>query len=191
MTGPHRQPAGGPYVACTGMGLSLMTMRQPALALLVLAAALPARAHNHILYECVDANGAKQFTNIPANPKSCKILNISPAAAPSAPSAPAPGAAKTPGKAPQVPTPSSFPRVDRQLQQQRDNDRRRILEQELGSEEKLLAQARKELSEQEAVRLGSERNYQRTLDRVEPFQKKVKLHEDNVANLRREISKIR
>jgi hypothetical protein len=163
-------------------------MRQLAFVFLLLAASLSARANNHILYECVDANGAKQFTNIPANPKACKVLNVGPV---SAPSAPASGAAKGAGKAPQVATPSSFPRVDRQLQQQRDNDRRRILEQELGTEEKLLAQAKKELSEQEAVRLGSERNYSRTLDRVEPFQKKVKLHEDNVANLRKEISKIR
>ena len=41
------------------------------------------------------------------------------------------------------------------------------------------------------MRLGTERNYQRVLDRLEPFQKKVKLHEDNVANLRREISNMR
>ena len=171
-----------------------MTVHRLAYLVLLFAASWPARANNHILYECVDASGAKQFTNIPANPKACKILNISPAAAPSAPGpgpGPGPGAATAPGKAPRIATPSSFPRVDRQIQQQRDNDRRRILEQELGVEEKLLAEAKKQLSEQEAVRLGSERNYQRTLDRVEPFQKKVKLHEDNVANLRKEISKIR
>ena len=147
-------------------------------------------AHNHILYECVDPNGNKQFTNIPVNPKACKVLNIGPVGPPSAPAAPG-AAAKAPGKAPQVATPSHFPRVDRALQRERDNDRLRILENELGSEEKLLAQARKELSEQESVRLGTEKNYQRTLDRLEPFQKKVKLHEDNIANLKREISKVR
>ena len=188
MKGLHRQPAGGPYVASSGTASGLMAMRRLAYMLLLFAGSITARATNHILYECVDANGAKQFTNIPANPKACTILNIGPTAAPSAP---APGAARAPGKAPQVATPSSFPRVDRPLQQQRDNERRRILEQELGSEEKLLAQAKKELSEQEAVRLGSESNYQRTLDRIAPFQKKVKLHEANVANLRKEISKIR
>jgi len=188
MKGPHRQPARGPYVASSGTGSGLMAMRRLVYVLLLFAASMSARATNHILYECVDANGAKQFTNIPANPKACTILNIGPAPASSAPAA---GAAKAPGRAPQVATPSSFPRVDRQLQQQRDNDRRRILEQELGSEEKLLAQAKKELSEQEAVRLGSESNYQRTLDRIAPFQKRVRLHEDNVANLRKEISKIR
>jgi hypothetical protein len=39
--------------------------------------------------------------------------------------------------------------------------------------------------------LGSERNAQRMLDRIEPYQKKVKLHEDNIANLRRELSNIK
>jgi hypothetical protein len=165
-------------------------MLQRAFALLwLLAASSSAGANNHILYECVDATGARQFTNIPTNPKACKVLNIGPLGAPPPP--PASGAVKSAAPAPKIATPSSFPRVDRQLQQQRDNDRRRILEQELDSEEKLLAQAKKELAEQEAVRLGSERNYQRTLDRVDPYQKKVKLHEDNVANLRKEISKIR
>jgi len=188
MQGLNRRSARGPYVASNGTASGLMAMRRLAYLLLLFSASITARATNHILYECVDANGAKQFTNIPANPKACTILNIGPVSAPSAPAA---GAAKAPGKAPQAATPSSFPRVDRQLQQQRDNDRRRILEQELGSEEKLLAQAKKELFEQEAVRLGSENNHQRTLDRIAPFQKRVRVHEDNVANLRKEISKIR
>ena len=163
-------------------------MHRLAFVLLLVSACLPARASNHILYECVDASGNKQFTNIPANPKACKVLNI-----PTAPQGPAPAAPGTPREArPQkVPTPSSFPRVDRALQQERDNDRRRILENELGNEEKLLAQAKKELAEQESVRLGTEKNYQRVLERLDPFQKKVKLHEDNIANLRREISKVR
>ena len=41
------------------------------------------------------------------------------------------------------------------------------------------------------MRLGSEKNYQRVLERLEPYQKKVRLHEDNIANLKREISKAR
>jgi hypothetical protein len=154
--------------------------------LILAAAPLSARAE---IYECVDASGIKRFTNIAAEAKGCKALNVGPVGPPSGSGGS--GNAQSPAKAPKVATPSSFPRVDRALQQERDNDRRRILENELGTEEKLLAQARKELAEQESVRLGSERNYQRTLDRVEPFQKRVKLHEDNVANLRREISKIR
>ena len=77
------------------------------------------------------------------------------------------------------------------MQQQRDGDRKKILETELINEERNLQVARKELSEQENTRLGGERNAQRMLDRIEPFQKKVKLHEDNIANLRREMSNIK
>lgn len=164
------------------------------LAVLTLACVVsPARAQ---IFECVDPNGNKRFTNIASEAKGCKVLNVGPF--PSAPAAPAPAPAAPPPvnsratiKPPPVTTPSSFPRVDRDLQRQRDNDRRRILETELDHEEKLLAQARRELAEQESMRLGSERNYQRTLDRLEPYQRRVRLHEDNVANLRKEISKIR
>jgi hypothetical protein len=88
-------------------------------------------------------------------------------------------------------TPKDFPRVDSDTQRQRDNDRRKILEQERANEQRLLDQARKELSEQESVRLGSERNYQRVLERLEPYRKKVKLHEDNVANLTRELANMK
>jgi hypothetical protein len=147
--------------------------------LLLAGVALGARAD---IYECVDASGNKRFTNIKAEAKGCKVLHIS---APN--TVPAPAKPQPQGKAP-VATPSSFPKVAPDTQRQRDNDRRRILEQELSNEEKLLGQARKELQEQEAVRLGSERNYQRVLERLEPYRKKVKLHEDNVASLRRELA---
>ena len=166
-------------------------MRHLVLVPLSFALCAPLLASNHILYECVDANGNKQFTNIPANPKACKVLNITPSSGPAAPAAPAAAGGKAPARAPQVSTPSHFPRVDRELQRRRDNDRLRILENELGAAQRLLSQAKKELAEQEAVRLGSEKNYQRVLERLEPFQRRVKLHEDNIANLRREISKVR
>jgi hypothetical protein len=153
-------------------------MRILLVALLLAAYAPPLRAD---IYECVDASGNKRFTNIRAEAKGCKVLIVSPTN-----TVPSP---KPQGKA--VATPSNFPRVDTDTQRQRDSDRRRILEQELGNEEKLLGQARKELAEQESVRLGSERNYQKVLDRLEPYKKKVKLHEDNVASLKRELAGVK
>ena len=128
------------------------------------------------IYECVDPNGNKRFTNIRSEAKGCKLLEIGPIN-----TVPAP---KKPGTA----GPANFPKVDPQTQKQRDSDRRRILEQELANEQKLLEQAQNELAEQESTRLGSERNYQRVLDRLEPYKRKVKLHEDNIANLRRELA---
>ena len=147
------------------------------LALIVLA--LVASQASADIWECLDESGNKRFTNIKTEAKGCKLLNVS------SPNSVAP----PPGK-PQAKTatrPADFPKVDGDTQKSRDNERRKILEQELGNEQRLLDQARKELADQESMRLGSERNYQRVLDRLEPYKKKVKLHEDNVANLRREL----
>jgi hypothetical protein len=131
------------------------------------------------IWECVDASGNKRFTNIRADAKGCRQLDV-----------PAPNTVSGGGKPPakSAESPKNFPKVDGDTQKQRDNDRRKILEQELASEQKLFDQARKDLDEQESQRLGSERNYQRVLDRLEPYKKKVKLHEDNMANLKRELA---
>jgi hypothetical protein len=150
-------------------------------AVAALLLALLAAAARADIYECVDANGNKRFTNIKAEAKGCKVLNIATTNV-----VPAPKGAKPQDKG--AATPSTFPRVDAETQRQRDTDRRRILEHELSNEERLLAEAKKELSDQESVRLGNERNYQRVIDRLEPYKKKVKLHEDNIASLRRELA---
>jgi hypothetical protein len=142
---------------------------------------LSASALRAEIYECVDESGTRRFTNIKAEARGCKQLNVGPVN-----SAPAP-----PKPAAKAGTPANFPKVDAQTQQQRDLDRRKILEQELGNEQKLLEQAKKELAEQEGMRLGSERNYQRVLDRLEPYQKRVQLHESNIANLKKELSGLR
>ncbi len=153
-------------------------MRNLILALGLATVATPLSAD---IWECEDSNGAKRFTNIQADAKGCKLLSVS---QPNVVSVPAPKGGATP-------TQGSFPKVDPKTQQTRDNDRRKILENELANEERNLAVARAELIQQENVRTGDEKNYQRVLDRLEPFQKKVKLHEDNIANLRKEISNLR
>ncbi len=134
------------------------------------------------IYECIDESGSRRFTNIQAEARGCKPLNIAPVNTVPPPPKPVAKAASAPG---------SFPKVDAQTQQQRDLDRRKILEQELTNETKLLEQAKKELAEQEGVRLGGERNYQRVLDRLEPYQKRVQLHESNIASLKKELSGLR
>lgn len=134
------------------------------------------------MWECEEPGGGKRFTNIKSDAKGCKQLTITPSIVSSPPTA---------GKASGSPTPGDFPKVAPQVQQQRDNDRKKILETELINEEKNLQDAKRELAEQENTRLGSERNAQRMLDRIEPFQKKVKLHEDNIANLKKELANLR
>lgn len=168
-----------------------MLLRSSVLAVFALALPFVASADHHILYECVDQDGAKQFTNItPKNKSACKVLHVAPLnTVPAQPASPA--LPKAAAKAAPAPSPANFPRVDRETQQTRDNQRRRILEQELTNEQKLLEQAKKDLAEQESVRLGTERNYQKVLDRLEPYQKKVRQHEDNIASLRKELANMR
>ena len=152
--------------------------------LLLSVLSIPAQAE---IWECIDRDGNKRFTNVKSEAAGCRPMNLPPLS-----TIPAPNPAATPGKpAPPAAGSGDFPKVDPSVQQQRDNARRRILERELASEERLLDQARRELAEQEAVRLGSERNYQRVLERLEPFRRKVALHENNVSNLRKEISSLR
>jgi hypothetical protein len=146
----------------------------------LLLAALGSAARAEI-YECTEPDGSKRFTNIKSEARGCKLLDIGPFN-----TVPFPKPQAKP-----APTPSNFPKVDPRTQRERDVDRRRILEQELANEQKLLEQAQKELAAQEAIRLGSERNYQRVLDRLEPYQRKVKQHEDNIANIRKEIANLK
>ena len=153
-------------------------MRYLVLASVLALSASPLRAE---MYECTDASGQKLFTNVKSQAKGCKLLDIGPVN-----TVPAP---KPLGKS--APAPANFPKVDADTQKQRDADRRRILEQELANEQKLLGQAQKDLAEQESIRLGSEKNYQRVLDRLEPYQKKVNLHENNIANLKKELGNLR
>ncbi|MBA4092655.1 MAG: DUF4124 domain-containing protein [Candidatus Accumulibacter sp.] len=130
------------------------------------------------IYKCTGSDGHVTYSNVPT--KDCKKLLLDPVSAAPAPKA----AAKTP-------TPTTFPRVDDSAQKSRDSDRRRILESELAAEQKNLEQARGELTEQEAVRSGDERNYQRVLDRLQPYKDKAALHERNVEAIRKEISNLR
>ena len=155
-------------------------MRRDNLAAGLLLAWLALPTHADI-WECADDSGNRRFTNIKAESKGCKLIDVGPINTMSS------GKPQAASKA----TPKDFPKVDGDTQRQRDAERRKILDQEMANEQKLLDQARRELSEQESQRFGSERNYQRVLDRLEPYKKKVKLHEDNIASLRRELTSTR
>jgi hypothetical protein len=134
------------------------------------------------IYKCTDEQGHVTYTNQKTSVKGCALLSkdqaVSTIEGPKRAAAPAA-------------SPASFPKVDGETQKKRDGDRRRILEEELAAEEKGLEQARKQLSEQESVRLGDEKNYQRVLDRLQPYKDKVALHERNIEALKREIGNLR
>jgi hypothetical protein len=143
------------------------------------------------IYKCVDDSGHVTYSNV--DKKGCKRMILDPIS--TIPTGPASAPATRPAVPRQAGTatasPSAFPRVDDDTQKRRDTDRRRILEQELSAEEKNLEQAKKDLTEQEAVRTGDERNYQRVLDRLQPYKDRVAQHERNIESLKRETANLR
>jgi hypothetical protein len=146
-----------------------------------------------------DSEGHVIYSNTPNNPpKGAKKLRCFDDPKPNAsppPAATAPKSSDAPksGDAPKSTDAAKdgFPRVDGNTQKKRDDERRRILEQELTDEQQQLADAKQKLAEQEAVRTGNERNYQRFLERVQPFRDTVATHERNVEAIKREISNLK
>ena len=147
-------------------------------AALVFVLAAPARGDT---FKCIDANGRATYTNMKEETKgkNCSVVMREISVVPAVP--PARSAAANP-------SPAGFPKVDPATQKNRDGARRRILEEELSGEAKALAQAKTELTEQESIRTGDEKNYQRVLDRLQKYKDEVERHQKNVEALKKELS---
>jgi len=131
------------------------------------------------VYKCVEPDGHITYTNAKAASKGCKVLSQDKAVS------------TVPSGATRTPTPSDFPKVGSDTQKARDTDRRKILEQELSTEEANLAESSKKLAEQEAIRNGDEKNFQRVIERLQPFKDDLAIHERNVEALKKEMSKLK
>lgn len=119
-----------------------------------LAAFISTAAHGEI-YKQVDANGRVTYSNVPM--KGAAKLNLEPINT-------------IPASRPRtsVLSPAGFPKVDSDTQKKRDDTRRKILEDELSAEEKMLAEARKTPSKDE-----------------------TELHEKNVEALKKELANLK
>ena len=155
-------------------------------AFLVLGAALalPARAQNGSvteIWKCQGADGRWTYTNDrrEAEKQKCEVvtrqINVAPRPQPRA--APA--------------RPEGFPHESAAERERRATNSREILEKELATEEAALAKAKQDLAAQEDVRFGSERNYARVLDRLQPYKDAVETHQKNIEALKRELSNVR
>jgi hypothetical protein len=148
---------------------------------LLLAVALPAHAE---IYKCSDAAGHVTYSNVQS--KGCAKMNLEPIS-----TIPANNKAQT-----KTPTPASFPRVEENAQKARDNDRRKILEQELAAEQKNLEEAQKRLAEGEIARpeerlQGGAINQAKVQERIQPLRDQIKLHERNLEALQKELRNLR
>ncbi len=155
--------------------------RMPAVALaaacMVLLAA-PVRAE---IWRCENSDGVVEYSNSKPgrDRKDCRQVDL-----PSLTTIPAPAPPPAPAR---TQPRSDFPRVDSSTQRARDEERRQILERELRKEEERLAALEAEYKGGEPDRLGSERNYQKYLDRVERLKNEINRAEANVASIRREL----
>ena len=149
---------------------------------------LPLVANADALYKCTDDAGHILYTNQKNASKNCALLSRD---QPISTFTPPPKSRATPG---------DFPRVNADQQKARDNDRRAILEQELGNEQRLLDEAKKAVAEQENSVEPSERfhtakgggiNSAKVEERLQPYRDSVQLHERNIASLKKEISNLR
>ena len=85
---------------------------------------------------------------------------------------------------------ASSARVDPTAQRARDSDARRILENELKTEEDRLAALRKDYNNGQPERQGDEKNYQKYVDRVGEMNAAIARKEADIAALRRELAKL-
>ncbi len=156
-------------------------MKRSICAFILLASAQAVHAQQtSTIYGCVDASGHRYYTNVKtdAEGKKCTIVQREVSVVPATPVA-------------KHGAPAANARVLQDTQRSRDEARRRILQEELDNADKQLAAAKQRLTEQESVRDGSERNNQRLLDRLKPYQQEVERQEQNVAQLKRELTNLR
>jgi len=127
-------------------------------------------------YKCYTASGAFSYFNVPD-------------AVPRGPEAAPPRRTSAPATASSVPVPSSgFPRVDPATQRSREDMRRKVLGDELATEERLLNDARTAYANGAPPPLPEEQSSaEKYRQRIARLRAAVELHERNVEALRKEL----
>jgi len=144
----------------------------------------PALAQAEI-YKSVDADGHVTYSSTPIKGGKKIILEPLPTMAPLARARPAA-------------SPEGFPKVDGTTQRGRDDTRRKILQDELDSEQKLLEESMQRLKEGEAnpeVYKGqggkTYRNVAKYEEKIKLLNEQVDLHQRNIEALKTELSKLK
>lgn len=120
------------------------------------------------IYKSVDAGGHVTYSNAPI--KGGKRVSLTPPA--------------QNRHARSAESPHDFPKVNEETQKGRDGSRRKILEDELKTEEGLLGSAGQSLKAGEAMRPVDEA-------KLKTLNKQVDLHQENIDALKTELSKLK
>ena len=136
------------------------------------------------IYRCADETGRNHYTNVKEemSGKKCSVVSREVSVVQAPAEAPAPARAAAPSSG--VKMADAAPGSGRA----REDNRRRILQDELDSEQKRLTEAKQKLAEQQAAKAGDAGN---ALDRLKSYIEAVELAEKNVALLRRELGNIK
>ena len=152
--------------------------------LLAMLCLCPLWAHAEI-YKAVDADGHVTYSSTPIKGGKKIILEPLPTMVP-------------PARPRSAASPENFPRVDGETQKGRDDTRRKILQDELMAEEKLLDEARQKLKEGEAepeVYRGQDgrthRNVAKYEEKIKTLNDQVEMHQKNIEALNTELSKLK
>ena len=155
--------------------------------LTLVAAALAGQVHAQArgeridtVWNCKDKDGRTILTNQESDTvgKDCRVVHQQRVTV-----VPAPGKAK-------AASPSNFPKESSNDRAAARERQRETLERELTQEQDLLAQAKRKLAEQEAIRSGDEKNYARVLERLRPYRDAVEVHTKNIEALKRELANL-
>jgi len=146
-----------------------------ALLIIGLIVSIPVHAE---IYKYVDESGQVTYTNLPR--RGAKRLNLEPAETTAAPS-----------RKKEASTPANFPRVDSNTQRKRDDLRRSVLQDELLTEERNLAEATAAQKAGEALRSGEQPGSASWRARTDKLRDIVKRHEDNIRALKKELASIK
>ena len=129
------------------------------------------------IYKSVDSEGHVTYSSMPS--KGAKKLGLDKPGSSS--NTPHEHTSRT-SRAPEAASPADFPKVDSSTQKNRDSTRRKILTDELATEEKMLSEARVKLKQGDASLSGG---------KLHELQDEVTLHEKNVSALKTELSNVK
>ncbi len=128
----------------------------------------------------VDSDGNMHYTNV-APEKGWKKLSCGVGEEP-----------RNDKSAKSTPSPAGFPRVDPDTQRGRDDMRRKVLTDELSTEEKLLGEARSAYGDGAPPPLPEEqKDAQKYASRLGKLRQAVNLHEKNIEALKKELSALK
>jgi hypothetical protein len=125
------------------------------------------------LFKCATVSGDPSYFNVPG----------------AAEAEPAP---RTAPRTASAPSPSGFPKVDAGTQKGRDDVRRKVLSEELATEEKLLSEARVAYADGAPKALPEEKSdVEKYRDRIARLRQAVGIHEKNIEALKKELASVK